>query len=73
MGLLALIAIVTNLQRDTLLRQTPIQWRAGSFDRIKAMGYASALMLLCVSVYFIAAEYGNSSDGYNAPLAITTT
>ena len=69
LGLLALIAIVTNLQRDTLLRQTPIQWRAGSFDRIKAMGYASALMLLCVSVYFIAAEYGNSSDGYNAPFS----
>ncbi|MGP4118714.1 DUF4401 domain-containing protein [Psychrobacter aquimaris] len=69
LGLLALIAIVTNLQRDTLLQQTPTQWRAGSFDIIKAMGYASALMLLCVSVYFIAAEYGNSFNGYNAPFS----
>ncbi|WP_198332696.1 DUF4401 domain-containing protein [Psychrobacter aquimaris] len=69
LGLLALIAIVTNLQRDTLLQQTPTQWRAGSFDMIKAMGYASALMLLCVSVYFIAAEYGNSFNGYNAPFS----
>ena len=69
LGLLALIAIVTNLQRDTLLQQTPTQWRAGSFDIIKAMDYASALMLLCVSVYFIAAEYGNSFNGYNAPFS----
>ncbi|MGP5202386.1 DUF4401 domain-containing protein [Psychrobacter aquimaris] len=69
LGLLAMIAIVTNLQRDTLLQRTPTQWRAGSFDIIKAMGYASALMLLCVSVYFIAAEYGNSFNGYNAPFS----
>ncbi len=69
LGLLAMIAIVTNLQRDMLLQRTPTQWRAGSFDIIKAMGYASALMLLCVSVYFIAAEYGNSFNGYNAPFS----
>ena len=64
LGLLALIAIVTNLQRDTLLQQLPTQWRAGSFDVIKAMGYASALMLLCVSVYFIAAERSYSLATY---------
>ena len=69
LGLLALIAIVSNLQRYRLLQLTSIKWRATFFDTIKAIGYASALMLLCVSVYFITAEYGNSfvtSDGYNA-------
>lgn len=69
LGLLALIAIVSNLQRYRLLQLTSIKWRAAFFDTIRAVAYASALMLLCVSVYFIAAEYGNSfvtSDGYNA-------
>ena len=68
LGLLALIAIVSNLQRYRLLQLTSIKWRAAFFDTIRAVAYASALMLLCVSVYFIAAEYGNSfgnSDGYN--------
>lgn len=60
LGLLALITIVTTLQRETLLQHVPTQWRADGFDMIKAMGYASALMLLLVSVYFIAAEYGGS-------------
>ena len=67
--LLALIAIVSNLQRYRLLQLTSIKWRAAFFDTIRAVAYASALMLLCVSVYFIVAEYGNSfvtSDGYNA-------
>ena len=60
LGLLALITIVTTLQRETLLQHIPIQWRADGFDITKAVGYASALMLLLVSVYFIAAEYGGS-------------
>ena len=69
LGLLALIAIVSNLQRYRLLQLTSIKWRAAFFDTTRAVAYSSALMLLCVSVYFIAAEYGNSfvtSDGYNA-------
>ena len=69
LGLLALITIVSNLQRYQLLQLTSIKWRTAFFDTIRAVAYASALMLLCVSVYFIAAEYGNSfvtSDGYNA-------
>lgn len=68
LGLLALIAIVSNLQCYRLLQLTSIKWRATFFDTIRAVAYASALMLLGVSVYFIAAEYGNSfviSDGYS--------
>jgi len=65
LGLVALIAIVVNLQRYTLLQYVSPKWRVFSFELIKAVGYASALMLLCISVYFIAAEYGHSfeSDG----------
>lgn len=69
LGLLALITIVSNLQRYQLLQLISIKCRAAFFDTIRAVAYASALMLLCVSVYFIAAEYRNSfvtSDGYNA-------
>lgn len=75
LGLLALIAIVTHLQRYKLLQYVPIKWRASSLEIIKAIGYASALMLLCISVYFISAEYNRSffSDGetftYNYYLA----
>lgn len=75
LGLLALIAVVTHLQRYKLLQYVPIKWRASSFEIIKAVGYASALMLLCISVYFISAEYNRSffSDGetftYNYYLA----
>ena len=65
LGLLALIVVITNLQRYRLLQSVSIRWRATIFDAIKAIGYASALMLLCVSVYVIAAEYGDSFDNYN--------
>ncbi|HSP85274.1 MAG TPA: DUF4401 domain-containing protein [Psychrobacter sp.] len=60
LGLLALIAIISHLQRYRLLQHAPVKWRAGAFDSIKAIGYASAMMLLGVSVYFIAAEYRGS-------------
>lgn len=60
LGLLALIAIISNLQRYRLLQHAPVKWRAGAFDSIKAIRYASAMMLLGVSVYFIAAEYRGS-------------
>lgn len=65
LGLLALVAVVSHLQRYKLLQRVPTKWRAGSLEIIKAVGYASALMLICVSVYFIAAEYGHGfeSDG----------
>lgn len=75
LGLLTLIAVVSHLQRYKLLQRVPTKWRSGSLEIIKAVGYASALMLLCVSVYFIAAEYGRGfySDGepfnYNYYLA----
>ena len=69
LGLLALITIGSNLSRYSLLQLIPSKWRADAFDITKAIGYASALMLLCVSVYFIAAEYGNSFDGYSTPFS----
>ena len=64
LGLLALITTGSNLSRYSLLQRIPSKWRADVFDIIKALGYASALMLLCVSVYFIAAEYSHSLASY---------
>ncbi|SLJ83246.1 DUF4401 domain-containing protein [Psychrobacter sp. DAB_AL43B] len=66
LGVLALLTIVTQLQRYPLLQRISRQWQAYAKAIISAFGYASALMLLCVSVYFIAAEYGNSFVHYNA-------
>ena len=65
LGLFALITSVAHLQRYTLAAFIPTKWRAGSSDIIKALGYASTLMLLCISVYFIAAEYNNSFATYD--------
>lgn len=66
LGLLALITSVTHLQRYTLAAFIPTKWRASFFDISSAIGYASAYVLLNVSVYFIAAEYGNSFDNLNS-------
>ncbi|WP_426241972.1 DUF4401 domain-containing protein [Psychrobacter sp. TWP2-1-2] len=64
LGLLALITTGSNLSRYSLLQRIPSKWRADVFDIIKAIGYASALILLCVSVYFIAAEHSHSLASY---------
>lgn len=64
LGLLAFITVVTNLQRYSVLQRIPHKWRLAAFTISKALSYASALMLLSVSVYFIAAEYGGSFDSY---------
>ncbi|ALF59729.1 DUF2157 domain-containing protein [Psychrobacter urativorans] len=60
LGLLALVTIVVNLQGYALLNIVPAKLRFTAFSISKALNYSSAIMLLCVSVYFIAAEYGNS-------------
>lgn len=62
LGLLALIAIVSHLQRYRLLQHIPARWHLVSSEVIKAIGYASALMLLCISVYFIVDEYRYGFD-----------
>lgn len=64
LGLLALITSVTHLQRYTLAVFIPRKWRMNALEIISAMGYASAYVLLSISVYFIAAEYGNSLNNY---------
>ena len=64
LGLLALITSVTHLQRYTLAAFIPTKWRANFFDISSAIGYASAYVLLNISVYFIAAEYGSGFDSY---------
>ena len=66
LGLLALITSVAHLQRYTLAAFIPTKWRAGFFDISSAIGYASAYVLLNISVYFIAAEYGNSFDNLDS-------
>lgn len=64
LGLLALITSVTHLQRYTLTVFIPTKWRMNALEIMSAMGYASAYVLLSISVYFIAAEYGNSLNNY---------
>ena len=66
LGLLALITSVAHLQRYTLAAFIPTKWRASFFDISSAIGYASAYVLLNISVYFIAAEYGNSFDNLDS-------
>lgn len=58
LGLLALITSITNLQRYQLLLRMPAKWRISISHLIRAIAYASAVVLLSVSVYFIAAAYG---------------
>ena len=65
LGLLALMTTVANLQRYSILQRISVKWRSAAFDISKALSYASALMLLSVSVYFIAAEYGGSPDNFD--------
>lgn len=64
LGLLALITSVTHLQRYTLAVFIPRKWRMNALEIMSAIGYASAYVLLSISVYFIAAEYGNSLNNY---------
>ena len=66
LGLLALITSVTHLQRYSLTAFIPTKWRMNALEIISAIGYASAYVLLSVSVYFIAAEYGNSFANFNS-------
>ncbi len=64
LALLALIAIVAQLQRYSIMQRLPSRWRANFAEMLSAIGYASAFVLLSVSVYFIAAEYGYGRGGY---------
>jgi hypothetical protein len=64
LGLLALITSLTHLQRYRLAAFIAHKWRMNALEIINAIGYASAYVLLNISVYFIAAEYGNSLDSY---------
>ena len=66
LGLLALITSVTHLQRYTLAVFIPRKWRMNALEIMSAIGYASAYVLLSISVYFIAAEYGNSFANFNS-------
>lgn len=66
LGLLALITSVTHLQRYTLAVFIPTKWRMNALEITNAIGYASAYVLLSISVYFIAAEYGNSFANFNS-------
>ena len=75
MGLLALITIVANVQRYPLLSRLSTKGQtvntqlsngkitkglSAAFDISKALGYASAVILLVISVYLISAEYGRN-------------
>ena len=62
LGILALLTIVTQLQLYPLLRRVPRQQQVYAKAIISAFAYASAIVLLGVSVYFIAAEYSGDFD-----------
>ena len=66
LGLLTLITSVTHLQRYRLAAFIPTKWRMNALEIMSAIGYASAYVLLSISVYFIAAEYGNSFANFNS-------
>ena len=66
LGMLALLTIVTQLQRYPLLRRVPRQQQVYAKAIISAFAYASAIVLLGVSVYFITAEYGGSFDSLDS-------
>lgn len=65
LGLLALVVIVANLQRYSLLQRIPHKARFAAFDISKAVAYSSALVLLGVSVYFIVSESTYAFATYN--------
>ena len=69
LGLLALVVIVANLQRYSLLQRIPHRARLAAFDISKAVAYSSALVLLGVSVYFIVSEstyaFGIYNEGFH--------
>ena len=69
LALLAGITIVAHLQRYSILQRLSQQWRSNFAEIISAIGYASALVLLGVSVYFIAAEYGYGRGGYEETIS----
>ena len=69
LALLAVITIVAHLQRYSILQRLSQQWRSNFAEIISAIGYASALVLLGVSVYFIAAEYGYGRGGYEETIS----
>lgn len=60
LGLLALITIVANVQRYSLVTHLPEQWQSAAFDISKALSYASAIILLAISVCLISAEDGRN-------------
>lgn len=74
-GLLALITASLGLHRYALLSGVSRKWRAYIAELSRAVTYASAIMLLVISVYFIAAEYTpdiidyDTSFSYHYPLA----
>lgn len=63
-GLIALLVTITHLQRFSILKRVSCVWHRNMSDVIGAVGYASAIMLLSISVYFIAAEYGHDFGSY---------
>lgn len=65
LGLLALVVIIANLQRYSLLQRVPYKTRFAAFDMSKAVAYSSALVLLGVSVYFIVSESTYAFATYN--------
>ncbi len=69
LALLAGITIVAHLQRYSILQRLSQQWRSNFAEIISAIGYASALVLLGVSVYFIAAEYGYGRGVYEETIS----
>lgn len=74
-GLLALITAALGLHRYAMLAGVSSQWRPFVAELSRAVTYASAFMLLVISVYVIAAEYTpdiidyGTSFSYHYPLA----
>ncbi len=64
LALLALITLITNLQRYPMLQGISTKWRLDAFELSKAVGYASAIMLLIFSTFLGAGDYGKGLAYY---------
>lgn len=74
LALLALLTTVTHLQRYALLQGVPAKWRVGALALSRAFAYASAALLLFISVFVVASDqsydfFSNEAFVYNDILA----
>lgn len=64
LGVLVLIMTIANVQRYGVIQRLPASWRSSALDLSQALTYASAGLLVIVSVYVVKAEYSRDFVSY---------